>query len=80
MTILSKDDFKEGNLKEFGRHLHWARAEKALSINCVAKLLNCEELVIDKMERGEAPLDVSLLQKLLKIYKCKLIFAIEGWE
>lgn len=72
LTILPQNIFAENNLKEFGENLHWARAEKGLSLSQSAQMLACTEIMIDELERGQIDIDCNLLKKITKLYNLKI--------
>lgn len=80
MTVISKKDLGDDNLRVLGSHFHWARAERVLSLTEAAKLTNCNEQTLELIEIGAIDLDMNIIVKLLQFYDLKLILQLEGQD
>ena len=65
---------------KLSENLHWARREHLLSIEDAAKKAGCSVEDIDALETGRKGLDLTLVCKLLKLYKEKLYINVESYN
>ena len=63
-----------------GENLHWARREQLLGIEDAAEKAGCSVEDIDALETGRKGLDLTLVCKLLKLYKEKLYINVESYN
>ena len=70
---------KECQIK-LGENLHWARREQLLGIEDAAEKAGCSAEDIDALETGRKGLDLTLVCKLLKLYKEKLYINVESYN
>lgn len=80
MTILNNTILSQDNLKSFCESLHALRANKKFGIEKAAQLANCSVEKLDSLERGQAEIDVKLLNKLFEIYETKLLLGVESYD
>lgn len=65
---------------KLGVNLHWVRREHLLSIEDVAQKVGCSVEDIDALETGRKELDLTLVCKLLNIYKEKIYINLESYN
>ena len=65
---------------KLGENLHWARREQLLGIEDAAEKAGCSVEDIDALETGRKGLDLTLVCKLLKLYKEKLYINVESYN
>ena len=74
------DFISPDNLRNFGESMHWARTDQKLSLEETAKKAGCSVEDIDALETGRKGLDLTLVCKLLKLYKEKLYINVESYN
>lgn len=70
---------KECQIK-LGENLHWVRREQLLGIEDAAEKAGCSAEDIDALETGRKGLDLTLVCKLLRLYKERLYINVESYN